>query len=240
MWAQRTPSWASSAPIAVRCSAIRVGETRSDLVAIATRTGPPGQRGDLADQVAVARADPLVGRQADPDHVDLGPGGPDDVVEPLPEQGPRLVQARGVDQHQLGVGPVHDPAHRVPGGLRLGRGDRDLAADQGVGQGRLAGVRPADEAGEPGAEASRALSRRRSALTARPRTGRRRGRRRARPRPRLPAGHRAPPGRPRRRLVLPGQRHGLQAGRPRRDRHRHRDLDRGQVQVRRAPRWSPA
>ena len=42
-----------------------------------------------------------------------------------------------------------DAADGVPGGLRLGGGDRDLLADQGVGQRRLAGVRAAHQTGEP-------------------------------------------------------------------------------------------
>ena len=43
----------------------------------------------------------------------------DQVVEPLAEQRARPVQARGVDEDQLGVGPVHDAAHDGAGGLRL-------------------------------------------------------------------------------------------------------------------------
>ena len=39
MWVQVMPSSSSSAWIAIRCSAIRLGPTRSDLVATATRVG---------------------------------------------------------------------------------------------------------------------------------------------------------------------------------------------------------
>ena len=49
------------------------------------------------------------------------------------------------------VRPVQHAADDVPGGLRLVGGDRDLLTDDRVGQGRLAGVRAADEAGEAGA-----------------------------------------------------------------------------------------
>ena len=42
-----------------------------------------------------------------------------------------------------------DPAHRVPGRLGTTRRDRDLLADERVGQRGLARVRAADEAGEP-------------------------------------------------------------------------------------------
>ena len=87
-----------------------------------------------------------------PDDVDLGQRRAHDVVEPLAEQRARLVQPRGVDQDQLGVVAVDDAADGVPRRLRPVGRDRDLLADQRVGQRRLAGVGTADEAGEPCAE----------------------------------------------------------------------------------------
>ena len=48
--------------------------------------------------------DLLVGRQAEPDDVDLEQRLAHDVVEPLPQQGARLVQPGGVDEHELGGG----------------------------------------------------------------------------------------------------------------------------------------
>ncbi len=107
--------------------------------------------GEFLDDELVAGAELLVGGQAEADHVDLGPGAADQVVEALAEQGARLVQAGGVDQHQLGVRAVHDAADGVPGGLRAVGGDRDLRPHQSVGQGRLARVGPADETREAGA-----------------------------------------------------------------------------------------
>ena len=149
--AQSVPVSVPSAAMSSRCWASRSGGTRSVLVATATFDRTP-HLGELLDEEPVARADLLVGREADRDHVDLGPGAGHQVVEPLPQQRPRPVQPRGVDQDQLGVGPVHDAAHHGAGGLRPRRGDRDLGADQCVGQRRLAGVGPADEAGEAAAE----------------------------------------------------------------------------------------
>ena len=105
---------------------------------------------ELTGDEAVARPDPLVGRQAEPDDVDLEQGLAHDVVEPLAQQGPGLVQPRGVDEHQLARRGRDDPADGVPGGLRLRRGDRDLVPDEGVGQRRLPGVGAPDETGEPG------------------------------------------------------------------------------------------
>ena len=61
--------------------------------------------------------------------------------------------ARRVDQHDLraaGIGKIgHGNAdHPHAGGLHLGRYDRDLGADQGVDQGRLAGIGRADDGDE--------------------------------------------------------------------------------------------
>src|SRR5690606_5679281 len=86
------------------------------------------------------------------DDVDLLQGVPHEVVEPLAEQRPGTVQPWGVDEDELGVGPVDDATHDVPRRLRSTGGDGDLLPDKGVGQRRLAGVRPPDEAGEPRTE----------------------------------------------------------------------------------------
>ena len=56
------------------------------------------------------------------------------------------------DEDELAPLVRDDPPDRVPGRLRLARRDGDLAAHQRVGQRRLPGVRPADEACEPTAE----------------------------------------------------------------------------------------
>src|SRR5439155_25664923 len=90
------------------------------------------QPAQLAGDEPVATTDLLVGGDAQADHVDLAPGVPYQVVEPLPEQRTGTVQAGRVDEHELGVGPVQHPADHVPGGLRPGRGDRDLLPDQRV------------------------------------------------------------------------------------------------------------
>ena len=112
--------------------------------------------------------DPLVGRQAEPDDVDLEEGLAHEVVEPLAQQGARLVQPRGVDEDQLArLASVTIPRMvcRVVCGLR--RGDGDLVADEGVGQRRLPGVGATDEAGE--ARGSTRLRRRCSLAVVRPR-----------------------------------------------------------------------
>ena len=109
------------------------------------------QPGQLPGDEAVPRPDLGVGGQQQRDHVDLGPGLADHGVQPLAEQRPGPVQAGRVDQDQLGVRPGENAAQGVPGGLRPAAGDGHLRADQRVGEGGLARVRPADEAGEAGA-----------------------------------------------------------------------------------------
>ena len=131
-----------------RCSADPVGRGQVGLGDDRDLGGAP-DLGQLADQERVARPDLLVGREADADHVDLGPGA--SCTRSL-SRSPSSVRGRcrpgGVDQDQLGVGPVHDAAHHGARGLRLVGGDHDLLPDQRVGQRRLAGVGTADEAGE--------------------------------------------------------------------------------------------
>ena len=99
----------------------------------------------------VARPDLLVGGDAEPDDVDVAEGRADDAVEPLAEQGARAVDAGGVDDDELAVRRVDDAPDGVARRLRLRRGDRDLLADEGVREGRLADVGAADEGGEAGA-----------------------------------------------------------------------------------------
>ena len=135
-------------PTACSCSNTRSRDTRSVFVTIAT-FGVPDDLGELLGDEAVAGPDRLVGRQAEADDVDLGPGRAYLGVETLAQQRPRPVQPGGVEQDELGVRTVHDAAHDPPCGLRLAGRDGDLLADQRVGQGRLAGVGPADEAREP-------------------------------------------------------------------------------------------
>ena len=77
--------------------------------------------------------------------------GADDAVESLAEQGARTVDAGGVHDDQLAGWRVDDAADGVARRLRLRRGDRDLLADEGVGESRLADVGTADEGGETGA-----------------------------------------------------------------------------------------
>src|SRR6185312_6669556 len=109
-------------------------------------------RADLLADPPVPWADLLVGRDAKTDDVDLRVGVRHQVVQALPQQRARSVQAWGVDKDDLEVLSVHDAANRVPGGLRPVRRDGHFGADQRVGQRRLAGVRPADEADEAGPE----------------------------------------------------------------------------------------
>jgi hypothetical protein len=93
---------------------MRSGRTVSDLVATAS-TGRRRSRAISPDQVAIARPDPLVAREADPDDVDLRPRAAYEVVEPLAEQRAWPVQAGGVDEDELGIRAVHQTRARRAG-----------------------------------------------------------------------------------------------------------------------------
>ena len=107
---------------------------------------------DELGEEPVARADGLVGGKAHDDGVDAGEAVADHVVEPLPQEGAGAVQPGGVDDDDLTVLAVDDGADDAPGRLRAGRGDGHLPADHRIGEGRLAGVGPPDDAGESGPE----------------------------------------------------------------------------------------
>ena len=104
----------------------------------------------LAGDELVAGADALVGRQAEEHDVDLGEGFAHHVVEALAQQRARAVVSGCVHEHQLVVIPVYDAADVVTRGLGTARGDRDLASDQRVRQGRFADVGAADDRHEAG------------------------------------------------------------------------------------------
>ena len=104
----------------------------------------------LAGDELVAGADALVGGQAEEHDVNLGKGLAHHVVEALAQQRARTVVSGSVHEHQLVVIPVHDAANVVTRGLGAARGDRDLASDQRVRQGRLADVGAADDRHEAG------------------------------------------------------------------------------------------
>ena len=103
----------------------------------------------------VAGADALVGGQAEEHDVDLGEGLAHHVVESLAQQRARAVVSGGVHEHQLVVVPVHDAADVVARRLGTARGDRDLAPDQRVRQGRLPDVGAPNDRDEAGTEVLR-------------------------------------------------------------------------------------
>ena len=109
----------------------------------------------LACDELVAGTDALVGGQAEKHDVDLGEGLAHHVVESLTQQRARAVVSGGVHEYQLVVVPVHDAANVVARRLGTARGDRDLAPDQRVRQGRLADVGAPDDRDEAGAEVLR-------------------------------------------------------------------------------------
>ena len=109
----------------------------------------------LSGDELVAGADTLIGGQAEEHDVDLGEGLAHHVVEALAQQRARAVVSGGVHEHQLVALPVHDAADVVARRLGAPRGDRNLAPDQRVRQGRLADVGAPDDRHEASAEVLR-------------------------------------------------------------------------------------
>ena len=116
------------------------------------RDDGPLDAAQLAGDELVAGADALVGGQAEEHDVDLGEGLAHHVVEALAQQRARAVVSGGVHEHQLVALPVDDAADVVARRLGAPRGDRDLAPDQRVRQGRLTDVGAPDDRDEAGAE----------------------------------------------------------------------------------------
>ncbi len=116
-----------------------------------------GVAGEQAGDEAVTFSHWCGGVDNEKAHVDTAEGQGGAVVEPLAEQGAGLVDSRRVNEDHLGVGPGEHAAHRRPGGLGHLRGDGHLLTEDGVEQGGLADVGPADQGGEarPHGSASR-------------------------------------------------------------------------------------
>ena len=135
-----------------RCSADPLGGGEVGLGGDRDLGGAP-DLGQLLDEEPVAGTDLLVRREADPDHVDLGPRRPHQVVEPLARAASAAGAARGCRPGSAGRrAGCTMPRTTVRVVCGLSEVIDDLRADQRVGQRRLAGVGPADEAGEPAPE----------------------------------------------------------------------------------------
>ncbi len=94
-------------------------------------------------------SDSLVCWQRDGYQVDVGEGVTYFVVEPLSEQGSRLVQSGRIDEHELTIGSMHDSPHHVPSGLRSTRSDRDFLTGERVDKRRLSRVGATDDGHQP-------------------------------------------------------------------------------------------
>ena len=113
--------------------------------------GDRHRHGGRAQQVGdepVAGAEALLGVDDQQAAVRIGELVLDPVLHPFGELVARTLDARQVNEDQLPVGPVGDAADRPPGRLGLVGDDRDLGADDRVGQRRLADVRPAGKGDE--------------------------------------------------------------------------------------------
>ena len=115
------------------------------LTAITTGTGAASQQ---AGDEPVARPDPLLGVDHEQAAVGVGELALDPSLHPLGERVARALDAGQIDEHELPVGAGGDAADRAARRLRLVGDDRDLRADDRVGERRLADVGPAGERDE--------------------------------------------------------------------------------------------
>ncbi len=107
---------------------------------------------DVVDTL-VLRPDGAGGVDDVDDYIDAFERIADFVVEILNELARLgLEDAGGVDEDDLAFGAMDDAVVRVSGGLRLGRDDGDLGADEGVEERGFANVGAANEHGEAGFE----------------------------------------------------------------------------------------
>ena len=110
---------------------------------------------DAVGDEAVTGADALAGAEHEEDRVHIGKGAVDRVLHALGQRVERALEARQVDEHCLPVLTVRravgDAEDAPPRGLRLVADDRDLAAAEGIDEGRLADVGPASDRDESAA-----------------------------------------------------------------------------------------
>jgi hypothetical protein len=90
------------------------------------------ERAELRGEVLIARPDPLSRRNTEPNHVNLGQRRAGQAVQALAEQCPRPMQARRVNDDELGVWPMDNTADRPARRLRFAAGNCHLRAHQGV------------------------------------------------------------------------------------------------------------
>ena len=112
------------------------------------------EREDAARDEAVAGADPVARGEDEEDDVDVLERGVDRVLHPPRQLVHRALEAGQVDEDELVVLAVRDAVDPAAGRVRHRRGDRDLLADEGVHERRLADVRPARDGDEPGLHVS--------------------------------------------------------------------------------------
>ena len=91
---------------------------------------------------------PIAGREHEEDDVDVLEGRVHGRLHPLRQLVHRLLEAGQVDEHELVVLAVRDAVDPASRGIRNGRGDRDLLADERVHERRLAHVRAARDGDE--------------------------------------------------------------------------------------------
>ena len=97
-------------------------------------------RAQLASNELVSRSDALIRRHAEDHAINFGQGLANHVIEALTQQSARTVVSGCINQYQLVVFAVDDPADVVACRFGAARGDGDLMANKSVGQRRLSDI----------------------------------------------------------------------------------------------------
>ena len=101
-------------------------------------------RTQLSSNELISRPDALIRGHTEDDAINFGQGLANHVIETLTQQSARTVVSGRIDQHQLVVFAVDNPADVVTCRFGAARGDGDLMADKRVGQRRLSDIGAAD------------------------------------------------------------------------------------------------
>ena len=97
-------------------------------------------RAQLASNELVSRSDALIRRHAEDHAINFGQGLANHVIEALTQQSARTVVSGRINQYQLVVFAVDDPANVVTCRFGAARGDGDLMTNKSVGQRRLSDI----------------------------------------------------------------------------------------------------
>ncbi|EKY14998.1 hypothetical protein HMPREF9061_01030 [Actinomyces sp. oral taxon 181 str. F0379] len=114
--------------------------TRHAIALRRNRNHGASDRTQLSSNELISRSDTLIRGHTEDDAIDFSQGLANHVIETLTQQSARTVISGRIDQYQLVVFAVDDPADIVACRFGAARGDGDLVANKSVGQRRLSDI----------------------------------------------------------------------------------------------------